>query len=83
MSDPRMYRTRNDYVITNIPCFYSTSISYALSSSTCRFVASAMYAQKCTEADPEWWKGYWYENYLRDESVRKRGIKTTVYEGEN
>lgn len=24
-----------------------------------KFVAAAMYAQKCTEADPAWWKGYW------------------------
>ena len=25
-----------------------------------KFVAAAMYGQKCVEADPDWWKGHWY-----------------------
>ncbi len=45
-----------------------------------KFVAAAMYGQRCTEADPDWWKGYWYRGQALMKMLRNKPPSTAMSE---
>ena len=45
-----------------------------------KYVAAAMYAQKCMEADPDWWKGHWYRGQALMKMLRNKPPSTAMSE---
>ena len=45
-----------------------------------KFVAAAMYGQRCTEADPDWWKGHWYRGQALMKMLRNKPPSTAMSE---
>lgn len=45
-----------------------------------KFVAAAMYGQRSIEADPDWWKGYWYRGQSLMKMLRNKPPSTAMSE---
>ena len=45
-----------------------------------KHVAAAMYGQRCMEADPDWWKGYWYRGQALMKMMRNKPPSTAMSE---
>mmetsp|Transcript_12641 Transcript_12641/g.16310 ORF Transcript_12641/g.16310 Transcript_12641/m.16310 type:complete len:221 (+) Transcript_12641:17-679(+) len=45
-----------------------------------KYVAAAMYGQRCMEADPDWWKGYWYRGQALMKMLRNKPPSTAMSE---